>query len=342
MIHLEKLLGALIEPTGRPAVRSRTAVVQRAIDVALTLLDAHGASVLMPGREQAWRYVQPGNLAEPKKLEAVPGGTEFSRLLMRSAVPFQSPDLSLDARVSDADVCPDLDSGPALFIPLRMRAQSPAYLALYRRRGSPRFGEHESALATMLGVWMSQAFESQRLSASVEKLAITDDLTQVYNFRFLKSALRREMKRAGRYRQKLSILMLDVDNLKSYNDRHGHLRGSFLLKQIAGRFMSQVRSFDLVAKYGGDEFTVILPQTDIDGAMVVAERMRLSVEQHDFPLAEAGTITVSIGVATFPDDGADAEALVRSADTALYAAKRAGRNRVVLATEALTATPPGA
>lgn len=328
MIHLEKLLGALVEPSGKPAARTRAAVAQRAIDVSMTLLDAHAAAVLLPGREQSWRFVQPGNLAEPKRLEAPRPGTEFSRLLMRSGVPFQSPDLSLDPRVADADVCPGLDSGPALFIPLRIRAQSPGYLALYRRRGAPRFSELEAALATVLSVWMSQALENQRLSASVEKLAITDDLTQVYNFRFLKSALKREIKRAGRFKQKLSILMLDVDNLKAYNDRHGHLRGSFLLKQIAARFVAQVRSFDLVAKYGGDEFTVILPQTDVDGAMVVAERMRQSVEQHDFPLAEAGTITVSIGVATFPDDAADPHALIMASDRALYTAKRLGRNRV--------------
>jgi diguanylate cyclase (GGDEF)-like protein len=332
MLHLEKLLDALIEPSGRPAARTRSAVVQRAIDVALTLVDAHGAVVLLPGREQSWRYIQPGHLAEPKRIEAAPGGTEFSRLLMRSGVPFHSPDLSLDARVADADVCPGLDSGPALFIPLRIRAQSPAYFALFRRRGAPRFSEAESALATLLMVWMSQAFEAQRLSASVEKLAITDDLTQVYNFRFLKSALRREIKRAGRFKQKLSILMVDVDNLKAYNDRHGHLRGSFLLKQIAARFVAQVRSFDLIAKYGGDEFTIILPQTEIEGALVVAERMRQSVEQHDFPLAGAGTITVSIGVAMFPDDATDAHSLIMASDRALYAAKRLGRNRVQVCT----------
>jgi len=182
----------------------------------------------------------------------------------------------------------------------------------------------------MLGVWISQTLDHQRLSASVEKLAITDDLTQVYNYRFLKSALRREIKRAGRFKQDLSILMVDVDNLKGYNDRHGHLRGSFLLKQIAARFVSQVRSFDLIAKYGGDEFTIILPQTDREGAGVVAERMRMSVEQHDFPFAPAGTMTVSIGVAVFPEDANDAHALVMASDRALYTAKRQGRNRVEL------------
>lgn len=328
MFQFEKLLDALVEPTGRPAARTRAAVVQRAIEVAMSLADAHGAAVLLPGRSRGWRHVQPGNLAEPQRIEAPPGGSEFSRMLVRGGVPIQTPDVARDGRIGEPDLCPGLEPGPALFVPLRLRGQSTGYLALYRQRGSRRFAEHEGALATLIGVWISQSLDHQRLSASVEKLAITDDLTQVYNYRFLKGALRREIKRAGRFRQRLSILMVDVDNLKAYNDRFGHLRGSFLLKQIAARFVSQVRSFDLIAKYGGDEFTAILPQTDTEGALVVAERMRQSVEQHDFPLAAAGTITVSIGVATFPDHAGDAHALIMASDRALYQAKRLGRNRV--------------
>lgn len=328
MFQLDKLLDALIESTGRPAARSRAAVVQRAIELSMSLTDAHGAVVMLPGRENAWRHIQSGNLAEPRRVEAPHGGTEFGRTLVRGGVPVHSPDLARDGRIGEPDRCPGLEAGPGLFIPLRLRGQSVGYLALYRQKGSPRFSEYEGALAAMIAVWISQSLDHQRLTASVEKLAITDDLTQVYNYRFLKGALRREVKRAGRYRQKLSILMVDVDNLKSYNDRHGHLRGSFLLKQIAARFVSQVRSFDLIAKYGGDEFTAILPQTDTEGALVVAERMRLSVAQHDFPLASAGTITVSVGVATFPDHASDAHSLIMASDRALYQAKRMGRNRV--------------
>jgi diguanylate cyclase (GGDEF)-like protein len=328
MFHLEKLLDALIEPTGRPAARSRVALARRAIEVAMSLTDAHGAAVLLPGRSSAMRFVQSGHLAEPRRADAPAEGTAFSRLLMRGGTPIHSPDLSRDGRAGAQDGCPGIEAGPALFIPLRLRAATPAYLALFRHRGAARFGEQDTALAATIAVWLSQALAHQRLAASVEKLAITDDLTQVYNYRFLKSALPREIKRAGRYRQKLSILMVDVDNLKAYNDRHGHLRGSHLLKLIAGRFVTQVRSFDLIAKYGGDEFTVILPQTDVEGARVVAERMRQSVAQHDFPLAAAGTITVSIGIATYPDHALDSHALIMASDRALYEAKRRGRNRV--------------
>jgi diguanylate cyclase (GGDEF)-like protein len=325
---LEKLLETLLESTGRPSARSRAQVIERTLGTALALSDAHGAVLLLPAGRSAWRHVLIRGHREPQRVQAPRDGTEFSRLLARGAVALHVPDAAQDPRVSASDACPGVESGPALFVPLRLREHSPGYLAIFRHPGAARFGERESMLVTALAVWASLTIENLRLAASVEKLAVTDDLTQVYNYRFLKSALRREIKRASRFRQKLSILMVDVDNLKAYNDRNGHLRGSHLLKLVAGRFASQVRSFDLVAKYGGDEFTIILPQTDREGAVVVAERMRASVEEKAFPLAPQGSITVSLGVATFPDDAEDANGLIQASDRALYAAKRRGRNRV--------------
>jgi diguanylate cyclase (GGDEF)-like protein len=111
------------------------------------------------------------------------------------------------------------------------------------------------------------------------------------------------------------------------------MRGSLLLRELAGLFAQNVRSFDLVAKYGGDEFTLILPQTDQEGALVVAERMRSVVASHTFPLAEPGAITVSLGVAMFPEDASDPMGLIQAADRALYRAKRNGRNRTEACSE---------
>jgi diguanylate cyclase (GGDEF)-like protein len=202
-------------------------------------------------------------------------------------------------------------------------------LAVFRARGSAPFTPADARQLTLLAAWAALSLENLRLSESVEKLAITDDLTQVYNYRFLKLALRRELKRAARYGQELSLVMLDVDHLKTYNDQHGHQRGSYLLREMAALLAGQVRSFDLIAKYGGDEFTLILPQTGIEGAMVVAERMRRAVEEHAFPLEPAGAITISSGVAVFPADAVDGPSLVRAADGALYAAKGRGRNLVL-------------
>jgi two-component system cell cycle response regulator len=265
-------------------------------------------------------------------LELEPESDLSRRWLARRVSPFALADLAADARFR-ADVCPGVDAGPALFAPLRGRLPGAGYLALYRARGAPPFGDGDVRHLALLAAWTAVALENLKLAERVEKLAVTDDLTQVYNYRFLKTALRRELRRASRFGQELSVIMIDVDNLKAYNDRHGHLRGSFLLKRLAQLLGQNLRSFDVVAKYGGDEFTLILPQTAREGAVAVAERVRLAVEATQFPLAARGSITISLGVATFPHDGSDGMSLLRVADRALYRAKLGGRNRTELLSE---------
>jgi diguanylate cyclase (GGDEF)-like protein len=169
--------------------------------------------------------------------------------------------------------------------------------------------------------------------ALLEAEAVTDELTQVHNYRFLRQALDREVQRAARYGHWLSILMIDVDHLKGYNDRFGHLAGSQVLKSLARVLRTATRDIDLIAKYGGDEFLIILPHTGLDGAQSAAERLRAAVASTTFPPLTAGEMTCSIGIAVFPGDGRTPETMLASADEALFAAKRAGRNRVVQASD---------
>ena len=183
--------------------------------------------------------------------------------------------------------------------------------------------------------------ELAEANARLAQLAVTDGLTGLYNHRHFHERLTLEVERSQRSGLPLSLLMLDVDNFKLFNDSHGHPAGDEVLRQLARVLTDTRRANDVVARYGGEEFAVILVDTAKFTAAKVAERVRERVAAHDFSDAaqKAGKISVSVGVATFPEDGTDAEGLVRSADTALYAAKRAGRNRVVLYTEALGATP---
>jgi len=166
----------------------------------------------------------------------------------------------------------------------------------------------------------------------MEQLAVTDGMTQLYNYRYFREQLSMEMNRAIRHNLALSLLMLDIDFFKNYNDQHGHPAGDMVLCTIADLIRSNLRKIDIAARYGGEEFAVILPETDDKAAAIVAEKIRRLVEETPIPNEETqpnGKLTVSIGVATFPLDARNEDELVEVADRRLYKAKALGRNRVV-------------
>jgi len=223
---------------------------------------------------------------------------------------------------------PGHDSTACLLVGLRMRDEPPALLALHRFDGAA-FTDHDREAARTVSPLLATALDNLRRFSRAEELSITDSLTGVYNYRYLRSALDKEVARARRFGEKFSIIMLDVDHLKDYNDLHGHLRGSEVLRRLAQLVLTQLRGADVVAKYGGDEFVVILPQTDRAGAGILAERIRSAIEQHEFPgESDSAKITSSMGIAQFPEDGESTRDLLDVADGALYQAKRTGRNKV--------------
>ena len=165
----------------------------------------------------------------------------------------------------------------------------------------------------------------------LERLAIRDELTALYNYRYLQSRLSEEFKRAERYREPLSCAMLDIDHFKSFNDRFGHDVGDRVLQTVAQRLIEAVREVDVVARYGGEEFLLLLPSTHLAGALTVADRVWRTIGQDAFELGEGRSepITVSIGVALYPSRGVSTrDALLKAADRALYRAKEDGRNRI--------------
>ena len=175
------------------------------------------------------------------------------------------------------------------------------------------------------------AVENSQLYKLTKRLSITDELTGMFNYRYLQQRLDDEIERARRYSRSLSMLMIDVDDFKGFNDTHGHIAGDVALSELGDVMRSSVREIDIVCRYGGEEFSVILPETDAEGAFVVAEKIRESIATHLFADADGSRIvhvTVSIGLATFPGSAVDKESLLRQADDALYQAKHLGRDRV--------------
>ena len=180
--------------------------------------------------------------------------------------------------------------------------------------------------AAVLHLRIQKALEHAR----TRRLASTDGLTGMYNHRTFQERLSQEIARADRYSRPLSVLIIDVDHFKVYNDTYGHPQGDIVLQDLARLLQEMSRTSDTVARWGGEEFAIILPETDSVGAQKIGQRLCEQMERYPFPgqeLMPGGTLTISIGVATYAS-ASSKEALLQAADTALYAAKREGRNRV--------------
>ena len=176
--------------------------------------------------------------------------------------------------------------------------------------------------------------KNQELEVSNQALAERanrDGLSGLYNHRCFQEILAKELSRAKRYQRSLALLFMDIDHFKNFNDTNGHPAGDLVIRTIGELLTTSLRISDTVARYGGEEFTVILPETDRTGAMTIAESLRRRVAEFPFPCRESqpgGILSISTGVAVFPDDGMEPEEIIEHADAALYAAKKSGRNTV--------------
>ncbi|GAB4327126.1 MAG: hypothetical protein Kow0037_00440 [Calditrichia bacterium] len=183
-------------------------------------------------------------------------------------------------------------------------------------------------VSNMLSVALHNAQNFQK----VMEMSYTDGMTGLHNYRFFKLRLKEEIARARRNRSELSLLIMDVDFFKNYNDTLGHPAGDDVLRQVSKILQSMVRDNDIVARYGGEEFAIVLPATDKAGAIALGERIRQRVEEEQFVKEEIqpnGKLTISIGISTYPEDAIVLDDLIITADQALYYAKNNGRNQVV-------------
>ena len=249
--------------------------------------------------------------------------------VMRTGEVFCSNDVSADRRLARGAGTPAASVG----LPLGSRGETIGALVAIDRAPSAREPRFDRVTLAVLraalepgAIALDNALRMQR----AEALSVTDDLTQLYNSRYLSQVLRRETKRASRSGRPLSLLFIDLDGFKSINDSHGHLCGSRALVEAAGVIRASARETDIVARFGGDEFALVLPDTGSDGAVFVGERIREKIAAWSFLRADGLDIslTVSVGVATLPDVAASAEQLIQAADEAMYAVKDRGKNGI--------------
>jgi diguanylate cyclase (GGDEF)-like protein len=173
------------------------------------------------------------------------------------------------------------------------------------------------------------AIQNAHYVERVKQLAYLDGLTGIFNRRFFELRVVEEIDRARRFHTGMAVLMVDIDQFKRLNDEFGHLLGDEVLRQVSSMFHAQLRKIDVVCRYGGEEFAILLSQTNPQHALAIAEKLRRLVESWQFP-GVPRCVTISAGVATFPDHGTTRDELVKAADAGLYAAKQSGRNRVLL------------
>jgi len=227
------------------------------------------------------------------------------------------------------------EEGSFLSIPIKLKDRVLGMIN-FNNNKVDGFPAYDVRLLTAVANYLAVAIENARLYEKTRYLSITDDLTGLINRRYFNERLDKEWMRAERFKQPLSLLMADIDYFKSLNDTYGHLQGDGVLREISRILQGNTRGIDIVGRFGGEEFAILLPQTGLQDALQVAEKLRLAVGGYSFRVDESKVgekIALSIGVSCFPETCRDRNTLVKQADEALYFSKRAGRDRVMAYTE---------
>ena len=232
------------------------------------------------------------------------------------------------------DVAPDdlePQAGTQLSVPLFSQNRVLAVINLYDKQEG-HFTEADLRTIVSLSDQAGVAIENVLLHQEAQRMAIMDGLTGIWNHRWFQIQFAQELDRAERFKRPFSLIVLDIDDFKVFNDTYGHEVGNFVLVELASRIRSLVRDVDMFARYGGEEFELLLSETDISGGMNAAEKIREAIGGSPFVsdmVPEPLNVTVSVGVASYPEAGLDAATIFKAADLAMYTAKSRGKNRVV-------------
>ncbi len=250
--------------------------------------------------------------------------------VVKEGVSIVVPDASKDGRFNrKIDRLLHIKTRTFMCIPIKLKNRVIGILEVVNKDTRSPFTEEDLDLVNHAAMAIQQAFLYQKM----EELTVTDDLTSLFNLRYLNRTIDTEIERSNRYGPPLTLIFMDIDNFKKVNDKHGHLVGGRVLIEIAKILLSNLRTLDIVTRYGGDEFVIVLPQTPTKAGFMVAERIRKAIEQHVFFEAEGYSIRItgSFGVASYPEHAKSKEDLFRLADEAMYRGKKTTKNIVYAA-----------
>ncbi|MDD5688297.1 MAG: sensor domain-containing diguanylate cyclase [Elusimicrobia bacterium] len=232
----------------------------------------------------------------------------------------------------DKEITENLKLKQFILLPLAVQDKILGLIIIGNDKDKITFTSKDIAISTAISNQAAVALQNAQLYLKIQELSIIDELTQVYNHRFFQQRITEETELAKRYNSILSLAIIDIDHFKNYNDKNGHLAGNDCIKQVAKIISQSLRRTDIVSRYGGDEFALILPATDKYGAIKILEKIKTDVEKYPFEFRHNqpnGKLTISVGASIYPQDAKESMELINIADKSLYRAKKLGRNRVI-------------